>query len=95
MVDFTKMLDPVFQAEMKAKREAEEAVHEKKESDIKAALSKFSGGEAFSRLTKIEQDFIDSCERSRRNYGRLTLKQEKWLFDLAARESRNSSNNLV
>ncbi len=90
-IDFTKLSDPVWMAEAQEKRAQKEAALEEKEAKVKAALNLFSCEAAYSRLTEKEQAFIKSCEKLLRLLQPLTEKQEKWLFDLAAKERQEST----
>lgn len=85
MVDFAKLRDPVYRAEMAARREAEEAIQEAKDAKIREAIDTCLKDEYMERLSSTERSFIRSCDMRVRTYSVLTEKQLKWLFDLAAK----------
>lgn len=84
-IDFKRLMDPAVQAELRARREADEAEREAKEKQIRAALDSFAATAAYDQLSAREQNFIRSCERRIRTFLPLSGPQEAWLFDLAAK----------
>ena len=84
MVDFTKLNDPVWraqQAELRKQEEEAQAAREKKVSDAMTLCQRNEDA-----LTSVESGFIRSLHSQIVMFFRQpTDKQEKWLFDIAAR----------
>lgn len=50
-IDFKRLMDPAVQAELRARREADEAEREAKEKQIRAALDSFAATAAYDQLS--------------------------------------------
>lgn len=82
-IDFEKLRDPEYQAQMRKQREEEERQREAKDKEIRGLVDKCM--DAYDSLSEREQSFIRSCRTRINTYLLLSEAQEKWLRDIAGR----------
>lgn len=87
-IDFAKLLDPAYQAELRAEREAEQAKREAHDKKLRHALDCCL--DHYETLTSKEQSFVASV-RGRLNVFGVSEAQEKWLLDIEHRINSVSS----
>lgn len=80
MVDFKKLSDPVYRAEVKARQHAAEERQEALKKAIDSALE-LCENKAWA-LSPREQEFIRSAKRAHNSFRPLTPAQVKWLGDV-------------
>lgn len=83
MVDFTKLMDPEYMAQLAREREAEELALEAKIKSQKKAAQVCA--ENIELMTENERSFVRSVRTALSSYRMLTPAQDKWLMDLAMR----------
>lgn len=87
MVDFSKLMDPVYRAEAAKRREEESIAAEALAQKVHSALRALQHEVDREMFSEKEWLFIRSCySRTLRHYP-LTPSQLSWLFDLAQRHS--------
>lgn len=82
-LDFEKMRDPEWQAEVRAKQEAMQAEAERKEAELRTAIDLCF--EHYENLPSNERSLVSSCRYKLLSCGLVTEKQATWLFDIAKR----------
>jgi hypothetical protein len=82
-IDFKKMMDPEFQAQVR--REQEEAAARAKAHEEKLRGWLNTALAQLEELPQRERGFVRSCQHHLNTSGVLTEPQEKWLSDIAAR----------
>lgn len=81
MVDFAKLNDPVWRAERKAEREAQEKIQEEKDRQLRSMLDLCDA--QFEGLSPQERSLVRSIENARVCFSRPPSEaQMKWLGDI-------------
>ena len=93
MIDFAKLRDPAYSAELKSRVNAREAEIEEMHQKITDALNVFQPGAVFDRLSHKEQDFVRSCSRLHRRFAELSPAQKEWLFSLSAKHAESDDED--
>ena len=83
MVDFTKLMDPAHQEQMRLEREAEQALAEAHEKTLRGWLN--TADQHIEELGEKERSFIRKCRYLLNSCLLLSGPQEKWLKDIAAK----------
>lgn len=83
MLDFKKLMDPQFQAEVQAEQRNRQAALEAKEAKQRAAVQTCLG--RYEDLSADERSLVRSCQQLLNSYRALSEKQESWLFGIAKR----------
>lgn len=83
MVDFAKLRDPEYVAQLAREREAEELALETKIKSQKKAAQVCA--ENIELMSEKERSFVRNVRMALSTYRALTPAQEKWLMDLAMR----------
>lgn len=97
MVDFSKLLDPEWQASARKEREEAQSLHEAHERKLRAAVELCLI--VSESLHESERSLVRNCRMRLNSFQAVSEKQEKWLLDIAAREqlkaaARYSSGNV-
>lgn len=83
-IDFNKLIDPAYIAEMKQQREKDEAEQTAFQDKCRNAIRLCEAN--YDALTPKEGEFVLSLRNSMVLYFKIpSEKQQKWLFDLAGR----------
>lgn len=90
MIDWKKLSDPVYQAEMRKEREAREAEEEAKRNQIETAARNVYA--EYEQLSPSERSFINTVMSAIHYYKTLSDKQIKWLMDLDAKLKKEDKN---
>ena len=85
MIDFAKLADPAYQAQLRAEREAEEAKLAEKTARLKTACNTCLGH--IEELAERERSLVRTCHHKLSTFGVLSKPQETWLLDIARRFS--------
>lgn len=83
MVDFSKMLDPEWQAQRRREREEDEARRDAHDKKLRAAVELCLM--VVEDLAENERSLIRNCRMRLNTYQVVSDKQEKWLLDIATR----------
>ena len=82
-IDFNKLLDPEFSAEVRRELDAEAAALVAKEVELRKVLEACWLG--LEELNEQERSFVRSCRARLNSHLLLSGPQEKWLLDLSGR----------
>lgn len=82
-IDFNKLRDPSYQAQVRKEREEAQALVDARNNKLRAAVNVCQ--EAGSMLTEKEQSLARSCHTRLSTYAEVSESQEKWLLDIAKR----------
>lgn len=85
MLDFTKLNDPEWQAEVRAEEQAKQAIVEAHDKVLRDVLSLLRDRDVYDTLPQNERSLVNSCSSRVYAYTALSEAQEKWLFDIARR----------
>jgi len=83
MIDFKKLSDAAYQAELRAAREAEERAREATDTLQREQIQRCL--DHYDSLPAKEREFIMSCRTRTGLWLPLSDRQAKWLADIAAR----------
>lgn len=83
-LDFSKLLDPEWQALVRAEREAEEAQREARETLLRRAIDVCLDGYE-DELSEQERSLVRSVRHKLNTFGIPSQPQERWLLDIAER----------
>lgn len=87
MIDFNKLRDPAWKAEVRAKEEARQAALEAREKQQRADVDVCQAH--YQELTDKERGLVGSCHHALCTFGVITDRQETWLHDIAKRFSNS------
>lgn len=82
-LDFEKLRDPAWKAEVKAKEDARQAEEARKEAELRAAVELCEGH--WEALTPKERSLVSGCRFRLNAFGLVSEKQAVWLSDIAKR----------
>ncbi|WP_087864763.1 hypothetical protein [Comamonas thiooxydans] len=82
-IDFDKLNDPIWQAEQKRLREAEQQKLEAEDKVLKELVNKCI--DHTEELTERERNFVRSCQTRLNSWLALSDAQKSWLNDIGAR----------
>jgi hypothetical protein len=83
MIDFAKLLDPVYIAQAKAEREAESQRLEEEAKRVRGAVQILLDRDVEEQLSDKERRFVRDCQSLAARQYVLTPRQQDWLFSLA------------
>lgn len=83
MVDFKKLNDPVWRAEVRAKEDARQALEEARDAKLRTMIN--TCRDHFEELSSSERSLVLSCHTRLATFDVISEKQEIWLTDIAKR----------
>lgn len=92
-IDFSKLNDPAWQAQVRKEREEREAKQEAHDNMLRAAVNTCAASE--DSLSDKECSLVRSCRARLNTFQPLTEPQEKWLLDIAKRVRGDVHMNTV
>lgn len=85
-LDFKKLRDPAWQAEFRAKEEAQQAARDQKDTELREAVAACLA--CYEALPAEERSLVSACNHKLNTFGIISEKQEAWLRDIATRCTR-------